>query len=188
MSQKVFIKNMVCDRCLLFVKDIFRRLDIAVSDIALGEVVTVSDLSEQQRSDLKKELEAVGFEIIDGHRSRIIEGIKNAVRELVHRRDNDIKVNLSDYLSQRLNYDYSYLSSIFSEAEGITVEHYFISQKIERVKELLVYDDMSLKEIAWMLNYSSVAHLSGQFKKETGLTPSYYKQMADKRRKSIDKI
>ncbi|MGL4493496.1 MAG: helix-turn-helix domain-containing protein, partial [Tannerellaceae bacterium] len=130
----------------------------------------------------------VGFEVIDNRRSKLIEQIKNYIRDLVYRQEGVLKVNLSDYLAAQLHLDYPYLTTLFSEAEGTTIEKYYIAQKIERVKELLVYDDLSLSEIAHRLNYSSTAHLSSQFKKVTGLTPTFYKQLADKRRKPIDKI
>ncbi|MGL4292764.1 MAG: helix-turn-helix domain-containing protein, partial [Bacteroidales bacterium] len=133
-------------------------------------------------------LEAVGFEVIDDRRSKIIEMIKNVIRELVHRKEDELKINLSDYLAGMLKLDYSYLTTLFSEVEGTTIEKYHIAQKIERVKELLIYDNLSISEIAYQLNYSSTAHLSSQFKKVTGLTPTFYKNMADKRRISLDKI
>ena len=186
--QRIYIKNMVCDRCIMVVKEIFSRLNIEIVNISLGEVDLKTPLSKEQTVSIVSELNLVGFEMIDNQRSKCIEQIKNCIRDLENRKDDKLKINLSEYHSQQINYDYSYLSSLFSEVEGTTIEKYYISQKIERVKELLVYDDMSLSEIAFMLNYSSTAHLSSQFKKNTGLTPSYYKQLADKRRKPLDKI
>ncbi|KKX47548.1 AraC family transcriptional reguator [Sphingobacterium sp. IITKGP-BTPF85] len=133
-------------------------------------------------------LDPLGFEVIDDKKCRIIERIKNIIIELVHNRDSDIKTNLSDVLSNKLHHDYNYLSNLFSEVEGTTIEKYFIAQKIEKVKELLVYDELSLSEIAFRLNYSSVAYLSNQFKKVTGLTPSHFKQIKEDKRKPLDEV
>jgi YesN/AraC family two-component response regulator len=137
---------------------------------------------------VEKLLESLGFEIIDDKKSRIIEKIKNTIIDLVHHQDNDVKINLSDVLSDKLHHDYNYLSNLFSEVEGTTIEKYFIAQKVEKVKELLVYDELSLSEIANRLNYSSVAYLSNQFKKVTGLTPSHFKQIKEDKRKPLDKV
>lgn len=186
--QTIYIKNMVCDRCVMVVRDIFARLSIEVARVVLGEVEVADTLTADQIKQLTTQLEAVGFEVIDNRRSKLIEQIKNCIRDLVYRQEGALKVNLSEHLAAQLHLDYPYLTSLFSEAEGTTIEKYFIAQKIERVKELLVYDDLSLSEIAHRLNYSSTAHLSNQFKKVTGLTPTFYKQLADKRRKPIDKI
>ncbi|MGL5546189.1 MAG: helix-turn-helix domain-containing protein [Tannerellaceae bacterium] len=186
--QTIYIKNMVCDRCVMVVRDIFARLSIEVAHVVLGEVEVPDTLTAEQVKQLTSQLEAVGFEVIDNRRSKLIEQIKNYIRDLVYRQEGVLKVNLSDYLAAQLHLDYPYLTTLFSEAEGTTIEKYYIAQKIERVKELLVYDDLSLSEIAHRLNYSSTAHLSSQFKKVTGLTPTFYKQLADKRRKPIDKI
>ncbi|MGL5682357.1 MAG: helix-turn-helix domain-containing protein [Marinifilaceae bacterium] len=184
----IYIKNMVCDRCIMVVQDIFTQLDIEINHVALGEVYIPRQGSAAQMEALSDRLQAVGFEILDDKHSKIIEQIKNLIRELVHRNENNLKENLSDYLAAQTSLDYTYLTSLFSKVEGTTIEKYFIAQKIERVKELLVYDTLSLSEIAHMLNYSSTAHLSSQFKKVTGLTPTYYKQLVDKRRKPLDKI
>ena len=186
--QKLFIKNMVCNRCIMIVEMLLKRLNIDAAHISLGEIILYEELSSQQKEELSKAFNDVGFEILDKKRSRIIEQIKNSIRELVHHKDNNLKINLSDYLSQKIGLDYSYLTSLFSETEGTTIEKYFIAQKTERVKELLAYDDLSLSEIAFRLNYSSVAHLSSQFKKATGFTPSSYKEMVNKRRKPLDNI
>src|SRR5690606_36069809 len=133
-------------------------------------------------------LQTLGFELIDDKRSRQIMQIKSAIIDLVHQRNNSIKINLSNYVSNKLNHDYTYLSNLFSEVEGTTIEKYFIAQKIEKVKELLVYDELSLSEISFQLNYSSVAYLSNQFKKVTGLTPSHFKQIRADKRKPLDKV
>lgn len=179
---------MVCDRCVMVVRDIFSRLDIAIQAITLGEVTLKDNISKEQLTELTKELEAVGFEVIDNKRSKTIEQIKNVIRDLVHHNENELKVNLSDYLSKKLNVDYSHLTSLFSKVEGMTIEKYYITQKIEYVKELLTSDNLSTGKIAHKLNYSSTAHLSNQFKKVTGFTPTYYKTLADKRRKPLDKV
>ena len=166
---------MVCQRCIMAVEILANRLDIDYANIVLGELTLNSEISEDKMSELTRELQAIGFEVLDDKRSRITEQIKIHVRELVHRKDNNIKINLSDYLSEKMNQDYAYLTSLFSETEGTTIEKDFIANKRERVKELLAYENLSLSEIAHMLNYSSVAHLSSQFKKITVITQSSYK-------------
>lgn len=182
------IKNMVCDRCVFVVKDILRQVGVTDCIVTLGEAVITDNLTENELKDLSVRLEAMGFEIIDDRRSRIVERIKACIRELVHKKNCALRTTLSDYISAELHLDYSYLSGIFTESEGRTIENYLILQKIERVKELLAYDNMQLSEIAFLLNYSSVAYLSSQFKKVTGFTPSYFKQMSCKQRKAIDKV
>lgn len=185
---KVYIKNMVCNRCILVVKNELEKLGYHPLSLTLGEVELERDIDDHEKSAINSHLLPFGFELIDNKKSRIIEKIKNIIIELVHHHDNDIKVNLSDVLSDQLNHDYNYLSNLFSEVEGTTIEKYLIAQKIEKVKELLVYDELSLSEIAFRLNYSSVAYLSNQFKKVTGLTPSYFKQIRDKKRKPLDEV
>jgi AraC-like DNA-binding protein len=162
--------------------------DIVVKNIKLGEVTLEKELSGEEKKVLDKALTQLGFEIIDDKKSRIIEQIKNVIIDQVHYHDNDAKTNLSDVLISKLHHDYNYLSNLFSEVEGTTIEKYFIAQKIEKVKELLVYDELSLSEIAFRLNYSSVAYLSNQFKKVTGLTPSHFKQIKDDKRKPLDEV
>ena len=188
LEEKLYIKNMVCNRCIMVVKSELEKLGISPSSIILGEVTLSGGLSPQQKDALSKKLEGLGFALIDDRRARLIEQIKNAIIELVHYNNNDLKVNLSDYISEKLHHDYNYISNLFSEIEGTTIEKYFIAQKIERVKELLVYDELTLNEIAFKLNYSSVAHLSSQFKKVTGLTPSYFKQIKTNKRKPLDEV
>lgn len=182
----LFIKNMVCSRCIMAVQNELDKLGLAVKRIGLGEVELDREPTPVQVTDLDKALSALGFEIIDDRKSRLIERIKNVIIELVHHHDNDLKTKLSDFLSERLHHDYGYLSSLFSEVEGKTIEKYFIAQKIEKVKELLVYDELTLSEIAHRLGYSSVAYLSNQFKKVTGLTPSYFKRIGREKRKPLD--
>ncbi|RQP07654.1 MAG: AraC family transcriptional regulator [Chryseobacterium sp.] len=184
----LYIKNMVCNRCILVVRQELDKLGLEVKNIKLGEVILDRELSAKEENALGNALVPLGFEIIDDKKSRMIEQIKNIIIELVHHRDNDNKANLSEILSNKLHHDYNYLSSLFSEVEGTTIEKYFIAQKIERVKELLVYDELSLSEIAFRLNYSSVAYLSNQFKKVTGLTPSHFKQIRADKRKPLDEV
>ena len=184
----IVIKNMVCNRCIMVVQNELDKLDFDVKSIKLGEVILEKEPTAEEKNNLDKALISLGFELIDDKKSRIIEQIKNIIIELVHHQDNDIKTNLSDVLSSQLNHEYNYLSNLFSEVEGTTIEKYFIVQKIEKVKELLVYDELSLSEIAFRLNYSSVAYLSNQFKKVTGLTPSYFKQIKADKRKPLDEV
>ena len=184
----LFIKNMVCNRCIMVVQSEMDKLGLNVRNIKLGEVALDGELSEGKKITLEKTLETLGFELIDDRKSRIIEKLKATIIDIVHRQDNETKNNLSDVLSHELHHDYNYLSNLFSEVESTTIEKYFIAQKIERVKELLVYDELSLSEIALRLNYSSVAYLSNQFKKVTGLTPSHFKQIREHKRKPLDKV
>jgi AraC family transcriptional regulator len=180
---------MVCQRCIAAVKNVFETSGVKVSDAHLGEVDVHCDPSTEQADKIRLGLKNIGFELIDDKRSRLIEQVKNAIVSLIHHnQDEKIKVNFSDYLSEKIGRDYNYLSNLFSEVEGVTIERYMILQRIERVKELLVYDELTLSEIAYQLGYSSVAHLSGQFKKVTGLTPSHYKQIRDQKRKPLDEI
>lgn len=156
--------------------------------VNLGEVEIEGDLSKDQLSQLDTSLKSVGFELIDNKKSQTIEKIKNAIVTLVHHSDSNIKTNLSDFITSQIHQDYNYLSNLFSEVEGTTIEKYFIAQRIERVKELLVYDELSLSEIADQLGYSSVAYLSNQFKKVTGFTPSYFKTLKEHKRKNIEEL
>jgi len=151
-------------------------------------VELMEDLSLEQRAELKAGLLNTGLELMDDKRAVLIEKIKNAVIEMVHHSDEMIKVNFSDYLSEKLNHDYTYLANLFSEIQGITIEHFIINHKIERIKELIIYDELNITEIAWKMNYSSVAHLSNQFKKVTGISPSHFKLMKDKQRSQIEDI
>ncbi len=184
----LFIKNMVCNRCIMVVQNELDKLGIDVKNIKLGEVTIAEKLSPEEKENLEKALVPLGFEVIDEKKSRVIEKIKNIIIDLVHHQDNGLTTNLSEVLRSQLHHDYNYLSNLFSEVEGITIEKYFIAQKIEKVKELLVYDELSLSEIAFRLNYSSVAYLSNQFKKVTGLTPSHFRQIGEDRRKPLDEV
>ena len=180
----LFIKNMVCDRCIMVVQAELDKLSLNAKNIKLGEVILDKEITPAEKDTLVKILAPLGFEVIDDKKSRMIEKIKSIIIDLVHHQDNEIKTNLSNILSNALHNDYNY----FSEVEGTTIEKYFIAQKIEKVKELLVYDELSLSEIADRLNYSSVAYLSNQFKKVTGLTPSHFKQIREDKRKPLDKV
>lgn len=184
----IFIKNMVCDRCIMVVQNELEKLGLDAKNIKLGEVILSKEITSLEKENLSKTLEPLGFEVFDDKKGRIIEKIKNIIIDLVHHQDSDVKTNLSDVLSDKLHHDYNYLSNLFSEVEGTTIEKYFIAQKVEKVKELLVYDELSLSEIANRLNYSSVAYLSNQFKKVTGLTPSHFKQIKEDKRKPLDKV
>lgn len=179
---------MVCGRCEIAVKLEFQQLKLPVVSMKLGEVELSRELVGDERKQLSHNLKSLGFELLEDKSSQIIEQIKNRIIELVHYQRDKLKVNLSTYLSDDLAQDYSVLSKLFSDVEGITIEHYFIAQKIEKAKELLVYDELSLNEIALTLNYSSVSHLSKQFKKVTGFTPTQFKNDKSSLRKAIDKL
>ncbi len=185
---KLYIKNMVCNRCIMVVQNELEKTGLTIKHITLGEVELEKAPSVTEKKQLEAALVPLGFELIDDKKSRIIEKIKNIIINLVHHQHDEMQNNLSEILSKELHHDYNYLSNLFSEVEGTTIEKYFIAQKIEKVKELLVYDELSLSEIAFRLNYSSVAYLSNQFKKVTGLTPSHFKQIKADKRKPLDKV
>ena len=185
---KLYIKNMVCDRCKMVVKNEIENLGYSLVKVELGEIELNQEITDIQKKDIKLNLEKFGFEVIDDKRSRIIELIKNKLIDLVQNKNADLDKNLSLFLSENLNQDYSKLSNLFSEIEGISIEKYFINLKIEKVKELIIYDELSFSEIADLLNYSSVAHLSNQFKKITGFTPTHFKQIKEGKRKPLDKL
>lgn len=185
---KLYIKNMVCSRCKMVVKAELEKLGLQLLTVDLGEVETLAPISEQQKSNIAEHLKEFGFELIDDKRSRTIDKIKTLIIELVHQQNAQLHTNLSEYLVRHLSQDYSLLSNLFSEVEDTTIEKYFISQKIEKVKELLMYDELTLSEIAFQLNYSSVAYLSNQFKKVTGFSPSHYRQLKNKKRRQIEDL
>ncbi len=172
----------------MVVKSEFEKLGLQTISVELGEVELQDEITDAQKEILLKNLQTLGFDFIDDKKSKTIEKIKNLIVDLVHHKNNELKINLSDYLVENLNQDYSTLSNLFSEIENTTIEKYFISQKIEKVKELLIYNELSLSEIADMLNYSNVAHLSNQFKKITGFTPTHFKQLKDKKRIQIENL
>ena len=179
---------MVCDRCKMAIRSELTKLGVKPISVDLGEVELDNELTESQYQKFSATLKEYSFEMIDKSSARIIEKIKNVVIELVHRSDETMKINYSDHIEEKLKKKYNYLSNLFSEIEGITIEQFIIFQKIEKVKELLVYDELSLSEIAYKLGYSSVAYLSTQFKKTTDLTPSYFKSVKDKKRLSLDNL
>ena len=165
-----------------------KKLGLHFILVDLGEAEVMETLTMEQRELLKTALLTSGLELMDDKRAVLIEKIKNAIVEMVHYTDELIKVNFSDYLSEKLHYDYTYMANLFSEVQGTTIEQFIISHKIERIKELIIYDEMNITEIAYKMNYSSVAHLSNQFKKMTGLTPTHFKQLKTKRRSPIEDI
>lgn len=179
---------MVCDRCKTTVAQTLTSNGIAFTRIGLGEVEVVNDPTPAQYENLEREIRDHGFELIEDKTSRIISQIKAAVVEFIHYNKLTTRTNFSDFLAEKLHKEYSSLSHLFSSVEGVTIERYLILQKVERIKELLVYDEMSLQEIADALGYSSVPHLSNQFKKITGLTPSHFRKIGADRRKSLDKV
>lgn len=179
---------MVCNRCIMVVQDQLEKLGILPLSVELGAVTFNHSLSDAEVQTIKATLEPLGFEWIDDKRIQFIEEIKKHIIELVHQKNGELKMNLSDYLAAKLHHDYSYISNLFSELENTTIEQYFIAQKVERVKELLVYGELSLNEIADVLNYSSAAHLSSQFKKVTGLTPSHFRSIKENKRKPLDQV
>ena len=184
----LYIKNMVCDRCKSAIVRELDKQNIAFQNIELGEVILKEEPAKEKIEAFKKRIHQLGFELMDNKKSKIIEKIKALVIKAIHHPGEKIKSNFSTYLAVTIGKDYSSLSSLFSEVEGTTIEQYVIKQKIERVKELLVYNEFSLKEIAGQLNYSSVAHLSNQFKKVTGLTPSHFKKLRGNIRMQLDRV
>lgn len=179
---------MVCNRCIMVVKSQLEQLGYTPLNVQLGEVELKKTITDAEKDKIQSTLNQFGFELIGDKKSKIIAQIKSTIIHLIHHKNNQLHINLSDYLVNHLHIDYTYLSSLFSEIEGTTIEKYFITQKIEKVKELLVYDELSLSQIAIQLNYSSVAHLSSQFKKVTGLTPTHFKNIKEIKRKPIDEI
>ena len=186
-NKKLLIKNMVCQRCILTVETVLKDLNVPFIKVVLGEVDLVQDLSANQLKEVDKAFVKLGFELIETRVNKIIEDIKKRVLEYLQEGIPDRKRRLSSFITKALHYDYSYLSDLFSSIEGLTIEKYFIIQRIEKVKELIVYDQLSLTEIAYETGFSSVHHLSGQFKKETGINASHFKKIGAARRKSIDK-
>jgi AraC-like DNA-binding protein len=179
---------MVSNRCKIAVKEELKKLGLHFIIVDLGEIEIMEDLSDEQREQLKIVLLSIGLELMDDKRAILIEKITNVITEMIHYTDETIKMNYSDHISEKLNYDYTYLSNLFSEVKSITIQQFIIINKIERAKELLLYDELNLTEISYKLNYSSVAHLSNQFKKVTGLSPSHFKQMKNHRRNPIEEL
>jgi len=185
---KLYIKYMVSNRCKMVVKEELNRLGLRFIIVDMGVVDSMEDISAGQREQIRIALLKSGLELMDDKKAILIEKIKNVIIDMIHYTDELPKTNFSDYLSKKLNHDYGYLANLFSEIQGTTIEKFIISHKIERVKELIIYDELNLTEIAWKMHYSSVAHLSNQFKKITGLTPSHFKKLRDKRRRPIEDI
>ena len=179
---------MVSQRCKMVVKEELKKLNLHFVVVDLGEVDIMETIDAEQREQLKTGLKESGLELMDDKRAVMIEKIKNVIIEMVHYSDEMPATNYSDYIATKLGFDYTYLSNIFSEVKGITIQQFIIVHKVERIKELLLYDELTLTQISYKLNYSSVAHLSNQFKKVTGLTPSHFKQLKDKRRSPIEEI
>ncbi len=188
MSTKLFIKYMVSLRCKLMVKEELKKLGLHYVVVELGIIEVLEDITKEQRVQLKKNLSKSGLELMDNKKSILIEKIRNVIIEMIHYTDELPKVNYSDYISKKIGYDYTYLANIFSEVKGITIQQFIIIHKIERVKELLIYDELNLTEISYKLHYSSVAHLSNQFKKVTGLTPTFYKKLKEKRKQNLEDL
>jgi AraC-like DNA-binding protein len=179
---------MISNRCKLAVREELKKLGLHFVVVDLGEIEIMEEMTSEQHRQLQLGLLSAGLELMDDKRAVLIERIANVITEMIHHSDELPRVNYSDYISEKLNYDYTYLSNLFSEVKGITIQQFIIVHKIERVKELLLYDELNLTEISYKMHYSSVAHLSNQFKKITGLTPSNYKQLKNKRRKTIEEI
>lgn len=185
---KIYVKYMVSQRCKMMVKEELKKLGIKYVVVDLGVIELLKDITSEQHEQLKANLMKSGLELLDDKRGILVEKIKNVITEMIHYKDEKPKVNYSDFISAKLGYDYTYLANVFSEVKGMTIQQYIIINKIERVKELLLYDELTLTEIAFRLHYSSVAHLSNQFKKITGLTPSFYKGIASKRRGNLEDV
>ncbi len=179
---------MVSLRCKLMVKEELKKLGLHYVVLELGVIELLEDITKEQRFELKKNLSKSGLELMENKKSILIEKIRNVIIEMIHYTDELPKVNYSDYLSEKIGYNYTYLANIFSEVKGITIQQFIIIHKIERVKELLIYDELNLTEISHKLHYSSVAHLSNQFKKLTGLTPTFYKQLKEKRKQNLEDL
>jgi AraC-like DNA-binding protein len=179
---------MVSIRCKMMVKEELRKLGLHFIVVDLGEVEIMEDLTTLQRDLLRAALLESGLELMDDKKAVLIEKIKNVIIEMVHYSEESIKINFSDYLSEKLKHDYTYMSNLFSEVQGTTIEQFIISHKVERIKELIIYDELNITEIAYKMNYSSVAHLSNQFKKVTGLSPTHFKQLKDKRRSPLEDV
>jgi AraC-like DNA-binding protein len=186
----LYIKNMVCQRCVLSVQQVLQQLNIPFEKVILGEAHIQVELDDKQRTAIEQQLNSLGFELIDTRKNQLIDKIKKTAQEylLNIEKEYERKQNLSEVISEKLHYEYSYLSDLFSSVEGTTIENYFISLRIERAKELIVYDEKNLTEISYQLGYSSVHHLSSQFKKITGLTPSHFKKIGAGKRKGLETI
>lgn len=187
-TMKLFIKNMVCLRCKMVVKAEFEKIGLHCIAVYLGEVEVMENVTAMQKEELKITLLKSGLELMDDKKAMLMEKIRNIIIEMVHYNDELPCKNFSSFLAEKLNYNYSYLAHLFSETEGMTIEHFIILHKIEKLKELIIYDELSFTEIAWKLHYNSISHLSYQFKKMTGLTPSFFKSLKDERRSNLENV
>ncbi|QHI36789.1 HTH-type transcriptional activator RhaR [Kordia antarctica] len=187
-TMKLYIKYMVSLRCKLMVKLEIEKLGLQYTSIQLGMIEINENITDEVKEKLKLNLAVSGLELLDDKKSILIDKIKTIVIEMIHYSDEVPRVNFSDFISKKLDYDYTYLSNIFSEVNGITIQHFIIKHKIEKAKELILYDELNLTEIAYRLHYSSVAHLSNQFKKVTGQTPSFYKKISEKRKSNLENL
>lgn len=185
---KIYVKNMACESCVMFVKDTLDELDISLVRVELGEIETKEDVSDHEKMKLNSKIKKAGMELLEKKQGVLIEKIKHVMIDYVSNTDEKPKINFSVLLSQELNHSYTYLSNIFSEVEVTTIEQYIIALKIERIKELIIFDEDTFSEISYKLNYSSPAHMSSQFKKVTGLTLSHFKALKEKRRTTIQKM
>ena len=187
-SEILYVKNMVCNRCIQVVKEELSQLGVEAQDVQLGEVRLTQPVSVDKMNEIREVFTLRGFEILEDSTSKLIEQIKTAIIDLVHNPEIVSNQNVSDYLEGLIGKDYSYLSNLFSSVENITIERYLILQKVEKIKELLVYDELTLSEISYKMNYSSVQYLSGQFRKVTGMSPSEFKKLTNKERLPLDKV
>ena len=185
---KLHIKNMVCSRCKMAIASVLDQIEVQPQSVELGEVQLQEEIDKEKLKQFQKAINQLGFELLDDRNSQLIEKTKTIITKLVQEQNATLSTNLSNYLAEKVDYDYNSLSNLFSELEGITIEKYFILHKIERVKELLVYDELSLKEIAFLLNYSSLPHLSAQFKSVTGFAPREFRKLFGNNRKSLDSL
>lgn len=185
---KIYIKNMACESCVIFVKDTLKDLNISIVRVELGEIDTMEDVSDHDKMKLNSKIKKAGMELLERKQGLLIEKIRKVMIDYVANSENNHNVKFSELLSKELNHSYTYLANFFSEVEATTVEQYIIALKIEKIKELIIFGDDTFSEIAYKLNYSSAAHLSSQFKKITGLTPSHFKALKERRRITIDKI
>ena len=185
---KLYIKYMVSQRCKMMVREVLDKLEIPFKSIDLGLIELERGISDEKREELKAYLLKSGLELLDDKRSILVESVKNVITEMIHYSEEVPKVNYSDFISEKLGYDYTYLANVFSEVKGITIQQFIIINKIERVKELIIYNDLNLTEISHKMNYKSVAHLSRQFKQVTGLTPTFFKSLSKKQRNNLEDL
>lgn len=183
-----YVKYMVCLRCKMVVKQVLKDMGLHFVIVDLGVIEILEDIDADQRELLRVNIKKSGLELMEDEQSILVENIKVVIIEMIHYSEDTIKFNYSDYISEKLGYNYTYLANVFSEVKGITIQHFIILHKIERAKELILYDELSLKEIAFKLKYNSLSHLSKQFKKITGLTCSFYKELAKKRRRNLEDL